>query len=79
MVMYFVYFGGIEVNLGRSVLQGHPGGELNFEQNWCWPSPTLVTCMHDGDLDDDSDDGDDGDDGLGVIQQIYSMLVLSLF
>ena len=33
MVMYFVYFGGIEVNLGRSVLQGHPGGELNFEQN----------------------------------------------
>ena len=28
-----MYFGGIEVDLGRSVLQGDPGGELNFEQN----------------------------------------------
>ena len=32
--------------------------------------------MHDDDLDDEGDDGDDGDDDLGVIQQIYSMLVL---
>ena len=37
----------------------------------------LHACMmHDDDLDDDSDDGDDD---LGVIQQIYSMLLLLLF
>ena len=40
----------------------------------------LHACMmNDDDLDDEGDDGDDGDDDLGVIQQIYSMLVLLLF